>query len=56
MPAGGEKIEITKPKINVHLISADSPIGQALSNHKVGDVVEAKTPGGIRKLEIEEIY
>ncbi len=56
VPRGGEKIEITKPKINVYLVSTDSPIGQALSGHKAGEMVEVKTPGGIKKLEIKEIF
>jgi transcription elongation factor GreA len=37
-------------------ISNESPIGRALMDHKVGDVVEAETPGGkihIKILKIE---
>lgn len=56
VPRGGEKIEITKPKINVYLVSADSPIGQALSGHKAGEIVGVKIPDGIKKLEIKEVY
>ena len=33
-------------------ISHESPIGQALIGHKIGDTVEAETPGGIIKLKI----
>ena len=36
-------------------ISNESPIGKALLDHKVGDVVEAETPGGKLKLKILKI-
>jgi transcription elongation factor GreA len=36
-------------------ISNESPIGRALMTHKVGDVVEAQTPGGTLKLKILKI-
>src|SRR5215204_3232811 len=36
-------------------ISNESPIGQALMGHKVGDVVEAETPGGKLKFKILKI-
>jgi transcription elongation factor GreA len=36
-------------------ISNESPIGRALMDHKVGDVVEAETPGGKIKLKILKI-
>lgn len=36
-------------------ISHESPIGQALLAHKVGDTVEAETPGGVIKLKILKI-
>ena len=36
-------------------ISHNSPIGSALLDHKVGDVVEAITPGGTIKLKITKI-
>ncbi|NMC84455.1 MAG: transcription elongation factor GreA [Anaerolineaceae bacterium] len=36
-------------------ISHNSPIGSALLGHKVGDVVEATTPGGTVKLKITHI-
>jgi transcription elongation factor GreA len=36
-------------------ISHESPIGQALMDHKAGDVVVAETPGGKIKLKILKI-
>lgn len=36
-------------------ISMKSPIGQALMNHKTGDVVEVKAPAGVVRLRIESI-
>jgi transcription elongation factor GreA len=36
-------------------ISNESPIGRALMDHKVGDVVEAETPGGKLKFKILKI-
>jgi transcription elongation factor GreA len=36
-------------------ISNESPIGQALLDHRVGDVVEADTPGGRIRLKILKI-
>ncbi len=33
-------------------ISNESPIGRALMDHKIGDVVEVETPGGKIKLKI----
>ncbi len=36
-------------------ISNESPIGRALVDHRVGDVVEAETPAGSIKLRILEI-
>ena len=36
-------------------ISNESPYGKALLNHKVGDMVEAETPGGKVKLKILKI-
>ena len=36
-------------------ISNESPIGRALMNHKVGEVVEADTPGGKIRLKILKI-
>lgn len=36
-------------------ISIKSPIGQALLNKKVGDIVEVHVPAGILKLKIDDI-
>ena len=36
-------------------ISDESPVGKALIGHKVDDVVEVETPGGIVKMRILEI-
>ena len=36
-------------------ISNESPIGSALMNHKVGDVVEADTPGGKLRFKILKV-
>jgi len=37
------------------MISYESPIGRALMDHKVGDTVEAETPGGMIKFKILKI-
>lgn len=36
-------------------ISNESPIGKALMEHRVGDVVQAQTPGGMLRLKILKI-
>jgi transcription elongation factor GreA len=36
-------------------ISNESPIGSAIMDHKVGDIVEANTPGGKMKFKILKI-
>jgi len=36
-------------------ISHESPIGRALMDHRVGEIVEAETPGGKIRLRIMEI-
>jgi transcription elongation factor GreA len=36
-------------------ISNESPIGMALADHRVGDVVEVSTPGGILRFRILKI-
>ena len=36
-------------------ISHESPIGNALMDHKVGDTVDAETPGGVIKFKILKI-
>ena len=46
-------IEERRPGVEV--TSPASPLGQALSGHKVGDVVEYQAPGGKLKIEIVEI-
>lgn len=36
-------------------ISVETPVAQGLLGHKVGDVVDVQTPGGLLKFEILEI-
>ena len=36
-------------------ISNDSPVGEALLDKRVGDVIEVNTPAGVQKLTITEI-
>jgi transcription elongation factor GreA len=36
-------------------ISNESPVGQALFGHKVGDVVQVKTPSKVIKLKITKM-
>ncbi len=36
-------------------ISHESPIGRALMDHRIGETIEAETPGGIIKLKILKI-
>lgn len=36
-------------------ISDESPVGQSMLGHKVGDVVEVETPGGVCLYEVLEI-
>jgi regulator of nucleoside diphosphate kinase len=36
-------------------ISVLAPVGMALLGHRKGEIVEAKVPGGIRKLKITEV-
>lgn len=36
-------------------ISHESPIGKALMEHRIGDIVEAKTPNGTTRLKILDI-
>jgi transcription elongation factor GreA len=36
-------------------ISHESPIGRALIGHRVGDLVEAETPGGVLRIKIIKI-
>ncbi len=37
------------------IISFSSPVGRTLIGHEKGDVVEIKTPGGVRECEIREV-
>ena len=41
--------------INQNRISILAPIGTALIGYKIGDIIEWKVPGGLRKLKVEEI-
>lgn len=36
-------------------ISNESPIGRALADHRIGDLVEVETPGGMLKIRILKI-
>ena len=36
-------------------ISTTAPVGRALLGHEVGDIVDVKTPGGLKEYEILEI-
>jgi transcription elongation factor GreA len=36
-------------------VSIESPVGAALSNHRVGQVVEVNTPKGVRRLRITAV-
>lgn len=36
-------------------LSSQSPVGQALAGHAVGDVVEVKTPKGTRRLKVQRL-
>lgn len=36
-------------------LSDESPIGAAILGHKVGDVVDVETPGGMIRVEVREI-
>jgi transcription elongation factor GreA len=36
-------------------LSVESPVSQALLDHKVGETVELQTPRGVRKLKIERL-
>ena len=36
-------------------ISIESPIGQALVGRRAGDVVEVRTPGGLRRIEVVSV-
>jgi transcription elongation factor GreA len=36
-------------------ISANSPIGQAVLGHHLGDKIEVRTPGGLRRITIAAV-
>ncbi|HPY37398.1 MAG TPA: GreA/GreB family elongation factor, partial [Clostridia bacterium] len=36
-------------------ISNESPVGRAILGHRVGDIVDIKTPDGVVQLRIDEI-
>lgn len=38
------------------LISVLAPLGIALLGHRRGDIIEAKVPGGVRKLRVEQVW
>lgn len=42
-------------KPSAGLISNESPVGKALLGHKIGDLVMASTPGGVKELTILSI-
>jgi transcription elongation factor GreA len=55
---GGQTFKIVSPndaKPKEGLISAVSPVAQALIGARVGDEVEIKIPAGVRRLRIESI-
>ena len=41
--------------ISKGIISVDSPLGRALIGKEVNDVVEVKTPNGLREIEVVEV-
>jgi transcription elongation factor GreA len=51
---GSEQTEAADPSSGK--ISIDSPIGKAVFNAKVGDVVEANLPSGMVKFEIAKLF
>ena len=46
-----EKADISRGRISVL-----APVGIALLGHRKGEVVEARVPGGIRRLRIEQVW
>jgi transcription elongation factor GreA len=42
--------------INENKISVTAPLGKALIGKKIGDEIEVKAPGGVRKFEIVDIF
>jgi transcription elongation factor GreA len=45
----------TEADLSAGLLSAESPVAQALTGRRVGDVVEIKLPRGKRKLRVESV-
>lgn len=41
--------------VNEGRVSVLAPLGTALLGARIGDIVECKTPGGIRRLRIEQV-
>lgn len=41
--------------LNIGLLSAESPMGIKLMNKNVGDIIDIKTPKGIKKYEIFQV-
>lgn len=50
---GSQETEAADPEAGK--ISVDSPIGKAIMNKKLGDVVEVSLPAGVTKYKIEKI-
>jgi transcription elongation factor GreA len=46
---------IEEEQEGVSVVSPDSPLGQSLLGHKVGDTVQYEAPGGTLKVEIVDI-
>ncbi len=42
--------------INENKISVTAPLGRALIGKKIGDLIDVKTPGGLRKFEVVDIH
>ena len=42
--------------INQNKISVTAPLGKALIGKKIGDLIDVKTPGGLRKFEVVDIH
>jgi transcription elongation factor GreA len=53
-----QKFKIVSPheaKPSQGTLSSSSPVAQALIGHRVGDIVEVRTPSGARKLTVDSI-
>jgi regulator of nucleoside diphosphate kinase len=54
----GERFTLVFPEqadISRGLISVLAPVGIALLGHRKGELIEARVPGGIRRLRVEEV-